>query len=321
MDDTVNFENKMNQYLENINSIKSNFDSQIGGHGAFHKIKKMRIIHACAILDLDKYTDYLCKKGEKNTTETELVILSTCTSLLCVIHSIIRRCEKMAFKKNTLGPRTGPSGKERMSHLTTDTSDGMSPKHYSNANTSDIIGDMNSATIDRIIRDFKSEPVVKPVVKPVTQPVVQPVVQPATQPVIKPVVQPVVQPIVKPVVQPVIQSVTQPVQPAQKGGAITANFDVKKPTLVYYWADWCGVCTSFKPHWEKFKTIAQGLFPKLQVCELNVGKDTKLMALAEKVGVDGYPTFVLFINGKIMTYSPGGKTTDDISKFIKEHLK
>lgn len=98
------------------------------------------------------------------------------------------------------------------------------------------------------------------------------------------------------------------------------SLDTEKPTLIYYWADWCGYSQKFNPVWKDFKKVAHKVFPNLQIVDLNVARDEELNKLAHDAGVDGYPTIVLFINGKKYQLVASRSSVDDIKKFLKEKL-
>lgn len=104
----------------------------------------------------------------------------------------------------------------------------------------------------------------------------------------------------------------------QTGG--NTNLDVNKPTLVNYWADWCGYSKKFLPTWNEFKSSAATKYPNLQITELNVSNDPKLREIASKADVKGYPTLVLFNNGK--KYNKAGAISiEEVNKFVQENLK
>jgi len=99
------------------------------------------------------------------------------------------------------------------------------------------------------------------------------------------------------------------------------KFDDTKPTIINYWADWCEHSVRFKEEWNKFANESKTKFLGLQVLDLNVKKDQQLNNLAKQVGVTGYPTVVLFCNGKKHHLISGGKKSSDICEFIKKKSK
>ncbi|XWV24927.1 thioredoxin domain-containing protein [Tupanvirus deep ocean] len=99
------------------------------------------------------------------------------------------------------------------------------------------------------------------------------------------------------------------------------NFKVDKPTLINYWADWCGPSKAFKPNWDKFVNTYKNKFQDLQVTDLNVKTDDKLNKLASAAGVKGYPTLVLFYNGSKYHKVASGMTVDDINNFITNTMQ
>ena len=111
-------------------------------------------------------------------------------------------------------------------------------------------------------------------------------------------------------------------------GQINKTLDINKPTLVYYWADWCGYSIKFNPTWKEFETNSKNKFPNLQIVELNVNDDKQILngkklskvelnKLASDVGVEGYPTIVLFYNKKTYPKIVSRASVDDINNFIK----
>lgn len=99
----------------------------------------------------------------------------------------------------------------------------------------------------------------------------------------------------------------------QRGG--NKKKDLNKPTLVNYWANWCSASNRFLPEWREFERMALEKFPNLQVEDVDViGKE--LSENAKKVGVQGYPTVVLFYDNKIHKARPGGMKKEDIVSFV-----
>lgn len=97
---------------------------------------------------------------------------------------------------------------------------------------------------------------------------------------------------------------------AQTGGI---DYDITKPTLVNYWADWCGASLKFYPEWEKFEKLAGTEFPSLQVVEVNGAKYPEVV---KKANVKMYPTMVFYYNNT-PHQKVGYSKTEDIIKFVK----
>ena len=95
--------------------------------------------------------------------------------------------------------------------------------------------------------------------------------------------------------------------------------EFEKPTLVNYWADWCGYSNRFKPIWDKFKREAASVYPDLKIIDLNVSHDPELAKVAKSAGCESYPTIVLYLNGKIFRMKAGSVTEDGIKNFLSSH--
>jgi len=65
------------------------------------------------------------------------------------------------------------------------------------------------------------------------------------------------------------------------------------PTLVDFWAPWCGPCRALGPTIEK---LAEDLGERAQVGKLNIDENPQLAA---QFGVASIPTVLIFKNGKI----------------------
>ena len=60
-----------------------------------------------------------------------------------------------------------------------------------------------------------------------------------------------------------------------------------KPMLAVFYVDWCGYCLRFMP---KFKVLSTIYKNKYNFVMVNVETDSKTKALAEDVGIAGFPT-------------------------------
>ena len=88
-----------------------------------------------------------------------------------------------------------------------------------------------------------------------------------------------------------------------------------KTSLVLFYADWCGHCKKLKPTWNECSEKAKK--DGLNMVQINVGEGTeKDKELTEKYEIDGYPTIILFKNGKATPYN-GPRTEEGFLSALK----
>ncbi len=87
------------------------------------------------------------------------------------------------------------------------------------------------------------------------------------------------------------------------------NFDTlvnaESPTLVDFWAPWCGPCRALGPTIDK---LAEDFDGKAQVGKLNIDEHPQLAA---KFGVSSIPTVMVFKNGDRTDQFVGLRQYDD----------
>ena len=88
----------------------------------------------------------------------------------------------------------------------------------------------------------------------------------------------------------------------------------EEPTMVLFYAEWCGHCTKLKPSWEEASKKANA--DSTRMIKIDVGgKTPEQKALMEKYEVDGFPTIIVFQNGTPVPYE-GTRTTDAFLKTL-----
>lgn len=89
---------------------------------------------------------------------------------------------------------------------------------------------------------------------------------------------------------------------------LDALIKTSEPTLVLFYADWCGHCKTLKPVWDE--TAEKANTDKQKMVKIDVGgKDEETKELLTKYKIDGFPTILVFQNGKPTPYE-GAKTVD-----------
>ena len=79
-----------------------------------------------------------------------------------------------------------------------------------------------------------------------------------------------------------------------------------KPTIVDFWAPWCGPCLSLSPILEE---IANDLGDSVGVYKVNIDENTDL---AQEHGVRSIPTILVYKNGVLSDTLEGFKTKDEL---------
>ena len=87
-----------------------------------------------------------------------------------------------------------------------------------------------------------------------------------------------------------------------------------KLMLVDFWAEWCAPCRMLAP---TIATIADQYAETVGVVKLNVDDNT---GTAQRYGIKGIPTLILFSEGKEVERVVGATSKDSISRMIEKHL-
>ena len=161
----------------------------------------------------------------------------------------------------------------------------------------------------------KSQPT-QPKSQPVPQPTPTPTPQPTPQPAPTPKPQPTPQPVPTPKPQPTPQPAPTP-KPVNKPIVITAEaferevIKSNQKVLVDVYTDWCGYCKILAPTIDEI--ASENL--NIKVVKVNVTKDKT--NFREKKGINGYPTLLLFQNGKEIRRTAGALSKYWLERFIK----
>jgi thioredoxin 1 len=86
------------------------------------------------------------------------------------------------------------------------------------------------------------------------------------------------------------------------------------PTLVDFFATWCGPCQAMSPVLDKLKAE---MGSQVRVLKIDVDKNQEVAA---KFKVRGVPTFVLFKKGEIVWRQSGGMDLSTLKNKIKSSI-
>ena len=87
-----------------------------------------------------------------------------------------------------------------------------------------------------------------------------------------------------------------------------------KPVLVDFWAEWCAPCRMIGPIIDQ---IAYDFASSATVVKLNVDDNT---ATAQRYGIKGIPTLILFNEGKEVERLVGATGKDSITRIIEKYV-
>jgi thioredoxin 1 len=86
------------------------------------------------------------------------------------------------------------------------------------------------------------------------------------------------------------------------------------PTLVDFYAKWCGPCKTMEPVFEQFKQHAKN---RIRVIKVDVDKN---QAVAARFKIRSIPTMILFKNGEIIWKKSGALTLSQIKNELNRFM-
>lgn len=83
------------------------------------------------------------------------------------------------------------------------------------------------------------------------------------------------------------------------------------PTLVNFTATWCGPCKAMAPVLEQLAKKVEG---KGKIIKIDIDKNEHL---AQKMQIQGVPTFILYKKGEILWRDTGGQSLTQLQSLIE----
>ena len=88
----------------------------------------------------------------------------------------------------------------------------------------------------------------------------------------------------------------------------------EKPTVVDFWAEWCGPCKQIGPALEE---ISEEMKDQVIIAKHNIDQEPNTPT---KYGIRGIPTMLLFKDGELKATKVGATAKSNIVSWIKENI-
>lgn len=288
----------MNVYTNQITKLKNEFASVFkqDEDAAVNILKKMRIIHGLAIYDDVVEKSEIEKKGPSELSEDILIRLSTNASMLHIMHSHVRQCERLAYnhKRGIAMDSLLSSDDHSLKKLETSSKDkkfGHSSLHTENHDMRNIFEPNTLPRSDTKIQKGSSCHAKLPPVESDSFNTTEYINNLNTS------------------------DAAKLVSEYEKQSNVKPNSSDK---LVYYLASWCPYSQKFNKTWDEFMKNARSKFPNLQIEKIDVGNDKDKVNEALQMGVSGYPTIVIIHNGKTYSKTPTNMSVEEIVQYLKD---